>query len=150
MIAPRGFQFDETMAGHYELLDRPDQSRPLSFTIKAHAPSMTTYLRDRRLALSGTLEAVGFADYVPVEGTMVLDPLVRGVIAYELQFTGNDGQPYLFSGQKDITPRRLVRSLTELPGHICDATGATVARCHTRFDLRADWLQFVASWRLTR
>ncbi|MCG8422736.1 MAG: hypothetical protein MJE77_32885 [Proteobacteria bacterium] len=146
----QGFRFDETMSGTYALVESPSQHRPLSFSVEARVPSLWRYLRDHRATLRGTLEAVGFADYVPIEGTMLLAPLSARVIGYEFNFTGNDGKPYRFAGHKTLLLNDLVRSLTELPAEIYSSTGTVVATSTTRFNLRSDLLQFLASWRLTR
>ena len=143
----RGFKFDETMSGWYALTDAPEERNPLSFTVRAQADSLLRYLQDQRMRLEGTLEARGLADHVPIEGTMILAPLTRGIIRYEFGFTGNDGHPYRFAGQKNVSLRSLVRTLVELPAEILDAGGSVVANSLTRFDLRSDLLQFLASWR---
>lgn len=142
-----GFKFDETMSGWYALASAPEERRSLSFTVRAKAESLLRHLRDQRMQLQGTLQADGFADHVPIEGTMILAPLGRRLIRYEFGFTGNDGHPYRFVGQKDISPRSLVRTLTELPAEILDTGGDVVASSLTRFDLRSDLVQFLASWR---
>jgi hypothetical protein len=147
MLRRRGFRFSETMSGTYALIDQPGDHRRFSFTVEARAESAARHLRDGRATLRGTLEADGFADGVPAEGTITILPLTRRTIGYELEFTGNDGQPYRFSGQKQLRLTALARSFTELPGTILDATGAPVATCLTRFDLRADLFQFLTSWR---
>ncbi len=144
----RGFQFAETMRGWYALARDPGERLPLSFSIHARAESILRYLSDRRVVLRGTLDAERLADNVPVEGTMLLDPLGQRIIGYELCFTGNDGQPYYFVGQKDVSVGNLVESMTTLPADIRQANGEPIATSVTRFDLRSDWLSFLRSWRL--
>jgi hypothetical protein len=41
----------------------------------------------------------------------------------------------------------LVASLTTLPAQILDAAGKPVAKAHVTFDVRADLLKFLASWK---
>lgn len=143
----RGFQFSETMAGTFALAAEPDRQRRFSFSVLAHAPSLLAHLRDGKTRMHGTLEADGLADHVPIEGTLTLAPLTRRIIRYEFSFTGDDGRPYRFEGQKDIRLRDLRRSFTILPGAILDGDGRQVGTAETRFDLRADLFQFLASWR---
>jgi hypothetical protein len=147
-MAPRGFRFAETMSGTYSTLDEPNDHRRFSFSVEARADSILRHLRDGKTTMSGTLEADGLADCVPIEGTLTLLPLTKKIIRYEFSFTGDDGRPYRFEGQKDIRFTDLRRSFTTLPGEIVDSVGHTVATADTRFDLKADLLQFLASWRL--
>jgi hypothetical protein len=147
MSLPRGFEFSEVMGGTYALRSAPDDHRRMVFSIHVVADSALRHLRDGKMAMTGTLEMDGFADDVPVAGTLTMLPFTKRLIRYEFTFTGNDGQPYRFAGQKDIRFRDLRRSFTTLPGAVYDAQGREIATALTRFDLRADLFQFVASWR---
>ena len=144
-----GFKFDETMSGTYALLDTPDDHRRLSFTARMQADSTLAHLKDGKMRLIGTLEMDGFADVVPIEGTLVMLPLTKKIIRYEFSFTGNDGRPYRFAGQKDIQFTSLRKSFTTLPASITDAEGREIATAMTRFDISADMYQFATSWRPT-
>jgi hypothetical protein len=144
----RGFRFDETMSGTYAYNDQPDQRRPFSFSVEARADSILRHLRTAKTTLSGTLEAPGLAAHAPIEGTLVMAPLTRRIIRYEFAFTGDDGKPYRFEGQKDIRLLKPLSSFTTLPASIYDASGNEVATADTRFDLRGDAVQFFTSWRL--
>jgi hypothetical protein len=143
----RGFVFDETMAGSYERVDQPGQRRPLSFSVQARAASLLRYLRDSRAELRGTIEAPGLVEHAPVEGHIVIKPLTGRFIRYELHFRGDDGASYELLGQKDISLRHPVKSMTEMPAEIRDSRGQVVARADTAFDLESDLLHFVSSWR---
>ncbi len=144
-----GFKFDETMSGTYALVDTPDDHRRLSFSVRVEATSTLAHLKDGKMRLTGTLEMDGFADDVPIEGTLVMLPLTKKIIRYEFAFTGNDGQPYQFAGQKDIKFTSPRKSFTTLPASITDADGSEIATALTRFDIGADMFQFVTSWRPT-
>jgi hypothetical protein len=146
-MAKLGFEFRETMTGSYTLTGQPGIERPLTFTLRVHADDAVAYARDRLMKVSGTLEMEGFADEVAVAGTMLLTPLVKRVIRYELAFVANDGLTYKLVGQKDIRLSELVETLTTLPAQILDASGKPVAKAQVKFDLRADLLKFVASWK---
>lgn len=146
-MAP-GFRFAETMSGSFVLGDDPGTTRRFSFSIEARAPSLWRHLRSGgETELSGTLDAEGFADGVPIHGTLTLAVLTRRLIRYQFDFTANDGADYRFAGQKDIRLGDLRGSFTTLPGVITDAAGRAVAAVETRFDLGSDWLAFVSSWR---
>jgi hypothetical protein len=142
-----GFAFDETMAGTMERVDRPGEKQPFSFTVQVRAPSLWRHLKDGKAEMTGVVEAPGLAAYAEAHGEMTLRPLVARIIRYQLTFRGDDGRRYRFAGQKDIRWLDPLRTWTTLPGEITDEDGRLVARCDTRFDYRADWLQFAASWR---
>ncbi len=146
LVKRRGFQFDETMAGTYARVDAPDQPSPLSFTVRAHSDSVLAALRTGTAYLRGTLRAEGLADDALAEGTIEISPGARR-IRYELSFPGNDGEPYRFEGQKRLRLPNLVRSMTELQGDIINSAGGVVATAELAFDVRADLLPFLASWR---
>ncbi len=148
MALPRGFEFTETMAGTYHLSGQPSEQRRFSFTVTAHAEDLVRHLRDGMARLTGTLEMEGFADEVPLEGTIEIQPLTKKIIRYEFAFVGNDGEPYRFAGQKDIQYRHLMTSWTTLPGSVYDGRGEEVARARTRFDAKNDLMPWLASFRL--
>jgi hypothetical protein len=128
-----GFEFRETMAGSYI---RDGAERPLRFTLRAHTGSLRHYLRDRSVTLEGHVDAEGLANHAVLAGTMILDPILGRRIRYEFGFTGDDGQPYRFVGQKDVRLADLVGSMTTLPGEIVDESGARFATALVRFDRR--------------
>ncbi len=138
------------MSGTYSPVTQPDARLPLSFSVRVDAPSLMRHARDGRAELVGTLHAEGLASGVPITGTMLLRPFPRGRIAYDFRFTGDDGQPYVFQGQKDIRVRTLIRSFTELPAEIRSADGTLVATSETKFALAADLVSFLRSFGLTR
>jgi hypothetical protein len=143
----RGLRFQETMSGTYALSSAPNDRRRFSFEVEARADSWTDYLRTGRTHITGTLEAEGFADGVPLEGRLTLLPLTKRTIRYEFNFTANDGNPYRFAGQKSIRWRSPVTSFTYLPGAVYDSSGREVAVCKVYFNARRDLVRFLASWR---
>ncbi len=147
LLDKRGFRFAETMSGTFAFTDEPDDNRRFSFTVECKAPSVFGYLRTGELHMKGTLEADGLAHFVPIEGTMVMLPMTHKFIKYAFNFTGDDGMPYRFKGQKDIRFLDMKRSFSYLPGEVTDHTGKVVAHCKTRFDIKADLFQFALSWK---
>ena len=141
----RGLEFTERMSGTFT--PSGGTPRPFAFFAQARADSALDYLRRGRAALTGTLEAEGFADGVPLSGTLWMQPLGRRRVRYDFAFTGNDGNPYRFTGEKRIRWRDPVASFTRLPGAVTDSAGREVATCDVRFDLEADFVPFVTSFR---
>jgi hypothetical protein len=142
-----GFKFQETMSGTYHLVAKPEEERRISFTANAAVENMMKYLRDMTATLEGTLEMEGFADHVPIEGTLEINPVFGRVLRYQFTFTGNDGKSYRFSGQKDLRLLDLQGSMTTLPATVYDDAGNEVARVLTKFNLQTDLLPFLMSWR---
>jgi hypothetical protein len=145
----RGFEFAETMEGSYARVELPDERRPLSFAAHVQAPSIRDYLRTGHAAITGTLDAEGFATRVPITGTMLLRPFTQGRIGYALEFVADDGRAYVLRGEKHIRLTALVRTFTELHAEIRDAASdRLVATSDIRFDLQSQLWRFVRSWRL--
>ncbi|HZF47666.1 MAG TPA: hypothetical protein VE093_03390 [Polyangiaceae bacterium] len=143
-----GFEFRETMAGSFHLLSAPEVERPMSFTIRARARSILSFLRRPEVEIEGEVDAEGFADHRRLSGTLGLDVIRTGTLPYAFRFTSNDGKACVFSGQKTITARELAHSMTVLPGSLLDESGAEIGRALLRFDLRSDLIKFLLSFRL--
>jgi hypothetical protein len=145
-----GFEFRETMAGTWTHKGKPGEQRPITFTLRVMADDAVRHARDHHARVEGTLEMPGFADEAAVAGTMEIAPFTRKVIRYDLSFVGNDGQPYRLAGQKDIRFTDFVTTMTTLPADVLDARGQAVAHVHVTFDVKADLLPFLASWKPRR
>jgi hypothetical protein len=100
--------------------------------------------------LDGTLDMEGFADDVPISGSIEIRVLLGKLIRYDFNFVGNDGQPYRLAGQKDVRFSDFVSTMTHLPASITDAKGDEVARAQLVFDVKADLLPFLISWKPIR
>jgi hypothetical protein len=142
-----GFRFQETQSGTYHLIAKPEEERPITFTANASVDNVVKYLRDMTALLEGTLDMEGFADHVPLEGTLEFNPLLGRVLRYQFTFSANDGKTYRYAGQKDLKLLDLPGSVTTLPGAVYDESGDEVARVLTKFDLQTDLLPFLMSWR---
>ncbi len=141
------FQFTETMAGSYHLLSAPEEERPMSFTINARSRSLSRFLGRRVVEIEGEVDAEDFADHKPLRGTLELDVVMTRRLPYRFEFTANDGRRYAFAGQKNVTFRRLLDSMTVLPGSILDPDGNEIGRAELRFDIKSDIFRFLKSWR---
>jgi hypothetical protein len=147
MKAPLGFSFREKMAGTWAPPGGGPE-RSIEFALDARAADLLRFAHDDEVELSGTVALEGLCEGAPARGTMLLAPLTRGLIRYELTFTGDDGKPYRLEGQKNVRWTALAASLTNLSASILAAdSGAEVGRAELRFDLRADLIGFLRSWR---
>jgi hypothetical protein len=140
-----GFGFEETMSGTWT---RDGVTRPFSFTVKVRSGPLGAFRRNNQVAeMEGTVEATGLASGTPLRGTLMMRPILGRVIRYEFAFTGDDGQPYTFAGQKDIRWLAPLKTWTELPGEVRDGAGKLVGTAMTRFDLKKDGVSFMRSWK---
>jgi hypothetical protein len=142
-----GFEFKEVMSGTYTRTGQPSQTGSLRIVARAHAADVVRHARDALMKLEGTLDMERVADDVPMAGILELRPFTRKIIRYDFSFTGNDGQPYRFAGQKDIRFTDLARTFTTLRGDVTDARGEQIATATLHFDLKADLLPFLVSWK---
>jgi hypothetical protein len=139
-----GFHFRETMSGSFT---RDGVEKPMHFSVTARAGSLLAHLRDRKARLDGEVTMEGFASARPLEGEITIDPLLRRLIRYEFTFAADDGKRYRFVGQKDVTLRDPVGSMTTLPGQILALDGKLVATAQLAFD-KKDLPRFLGTWRL--
>jgi hypothetical protein len=139
-----GFHFRETMSGTYR---RDGVERPMHFTVTARAGSLLSHLRDRKARLEGEVTMDGFASSRPLDGEITIDPLLGKLIRYEFGFQADDGQRYRFIGQKDVTLKDVVGSMTTLPGQVLALDGKQVATALLTFD-KKDLPSFLGTWRL--
>jgi hypothetical protein len=142
-----GFAFAETMRGNYYLLADPTGERAMSFTIRASAAELLSFAHDPVAHIEGRVALEGFADDVPLEGSLAFRVQQRR-LTYDFAFTGNDQKPYRFRGQKDFTPLAIVESFTTLSGNLYDEGRREIGRATLRFDLRSDFRKLLRSFRL--
>ena len=139
-----GFHFRETMSGTYT---RDGVDRPMRFTVTARAGSLLAHLRDRKARLDGEVTMEGFATARPLDGELTIDPILGKLIRYEFTFAADDGARYRFLGQKDVTLKDPVGSMTTLPGQILALDGKQIATAHLTF-AKKDLPSFLSTWRL--
>jgi len=132
------------MSGTYT---RDGVERPMHFTVTARAGSLLSHLRDRKARLEGEVTMDGFATARPLDGEITIDPLLGRLIRYEFTFAADDGTRYRFLGQKDVTLKDPVGSMTTLPGEIFALDGKQVATAHLTF-AKKDLPSFLGTWRL--
>lgn len=139
-----GFHFRETMSGSWR---RDGVERPMRFTVTARAGSLLSHLRDRKAKLDGEVTMDGFATARPLDGELTIDPLIGKIIRYEFSFAADDGARYRFIGQKDVTLKDPVGSMTTLPGQVLALDGKQIATALLTFD-KKDLPRFLGTWRL--
>ncbi len=142
-----GFEFEEVMTGTYTKSGHPEETGEIRLQGRARAEDLLQHWRDGMTRFEGTLDMERFADDVPFTGTLEIRILVGKIIRYDFTFTANDGNPYRFTGQKDIRFDALADSMTHLTGAVTDGAGREVARANLTFDLKADFLPFLVSWK---
>lgn len=140
-----GFHFKETMTGTYRRDDGVEHA--MAFTVTARAGSLLAHLRDRKAKLDGEVTMDGFATARALDGEITIDPLIGKLIRYEFAFEADDGQRYRFVGQKDVTLKDPVGSMTTLPGQILALDGKLIATAALKFD-KKDLPSFLGTWRL--
>ena len=136
-----GISFFETMQGlaHFE-----DGPRPLRFQIKAESTHIGAFLLGGEVKITGTVSAPPLVDTAPIEGHMEVMPLRRRRITYDFSFRDDEDTPCRLSGQKTISLRRPIASMTDLEATLY-RDGEAVADAELHFDL-ADLLDFLRSW----
>lgn len=139
-----GVRFTETMSGSYHALADAGREKRLRFTLTARGKPLS-----ERFAADGTIDAEGLATARPVRGQLLISPIRKRTLRYELEFPGDDGRTYSFAGQKDLALLDLRRTMTTLPAKIRDESGKVIGEGVVRFDLGGDLLKFLTSFRLT-
>jgi hypothetical protein len=104
-------------------------------------------LRDRKARLDGEVTMEGFASARPLDGEITIDPIIGKIIRYEFAFAADDGARYRFVGQKDVTLKDPVGSMTTLPGQVLALDGKQIATAALKFD-KKDLPGFLSTWRL--
>jgi hypothetical protein len=89
----------------------------------------------------------GFASARPLDGEITIDPIIGKIIRYEFAFAADDGARYRFVGQKDVTLKDPVGSMTTLPGQVLALDGKQIATAALKFD-KKDLPGFLSTWRL--
>jgi hypothetical protein len=143
-----GFEFCETLRGTYHRLSDPAEEFPVTLTARAAVPDVARLALDPRLDLSGEIDAQGFADRKPLDGTVHLRPLLGRKLTYEIRFPNNEDVLCRFRGEQDIDVKRLLSTLAILPGSIL-IDDREVARVILRLSPRHALRSFARSFKRT-
>ncbi len=142
-----GFEFSQTLAGAYHTLEAPGEEHRISITVTAKVHDMKSFALDPTARIQGEIDAEGFADHRPLEGTLEINPLLRQKIIYDFSFPDNDGRDCRFHGEQDLTILRSpVKAATTLPGSIY-VDDEEHARAVLRFDLEKDLVKLLRSFK---
>jgi hypothetical protein len=144
-----GLSFRETLSGSYWLLEAPTDERAMALSMEVYTPDLRRLAASKTWRLRGTLDAERLASRREIHGTLVFRLFDERRLPYRLAFTGDDGRRYELSGQKEWSGLAPVESITLLPASLYDAAGAELGRATLRFDLRADWAQWMKSFRIS-
>ena len=110
--------------------------------------SQRLFAANKTWRLGGTLDAERLASRRPIDGTLVFKLFDERRLPYRLAFTGDDGKRYELSGQKEWSGLAPVESITLLTASLYDEAGEELGRATLRFDLRADWVRWMKSFRI--
>jgi hypothetical protein len=141
--------FRLALRGSYFLLDAPGDERPLTLTLEAHARPLRSLVKGPSFGLGGEIDARGFADRRPLDGTLAWAVVVpTGVLRYHFSFSSNEGRPCRFTGKSILVPGARLDSVSSLSGSLFDVGGVEIGRLLARFDLRRESASFLRSWRV--
>jgi hypothetical protein len=143
-----GLALREPMSGSYFLLRAPTEEHALSASVEIHTDDLTEALREKAFRVGGTIDAEGLATARPLTGSVAWSLLHQGRLVYRLAFQGDDGKRYEMTGQKEWSGLSPIHSLTLLPASLYDEDAEEIGRGTLRFDLRADGVDFLKSFRL--
>jgi hypothetical protein len=138
-----GLRYAETLSGTYARIELPEQQRRLLLNIETRLRPPVTWKGRTIGQVRGSVEADGLVLSTAVLGEVRLAASYRG-FEYAMSFSGNDQQSYRLQGVRPIeTPFRL-------EGVFLDRSGSVLGKLSVRFDFRADFLEFLSSWRVVR
>ncbi len=138
-----GFKLDELMAGSHRFTDGRDDhgaERPLMFSLTWGNSNLLQWLNpfSRQFLFNearGVITVDGLATKADCQGTLHLLYFTERKIRYELFFTGDDGRPYRYLGEKiNLWPWNLHKTHVTGYGTITDLTaGRDLSRSVVHF-----------------
>ncbi len=143
-----GLSFSEALSGNYWRLDAPVEERAIALHLTGSISDAGSFLRDKTLRLTGTIDAEHLASAQKIEGTVHFKLFEERRLPYRCTFRGDDGRRYELFGEKEWNGLSPVESITLLAASLYDDHGDEIARATLRFDMRADWSRWLMSLRL--
>ncbi len=130
-----GFTFSERMAGTYT---RPGshEAHSIEITGTARVVSLRQHLRTQKATFAGRIKMEAVAADAAFSGELTLSPLFGHFIRYDLDFTSDEGEHFLFRGQKNYKLQDLKSSMATLPATIEKSDGTLFAEAVLTFDWR--------------
>lgn len=126
------FWFEENMYGHYRELKPTGKSGTFDFSCHAEA-ELLAFLKERSTRLTGRVTMEGVVEDVPIEGSLMIDPLFGKELVYDFTFTKGKSR-FRFLGRKSVRFTDPVTSMTTLTGKL-ERDGVTMGDVDSRFNL---------------
>ena len=140
--------FSEVMSGPARL-GGAAASRPMRLELDVVAPGLLKLWAVTEASMTGRAVLDGVADDPAATGSMLIAPIRRRRLRYQLAFQATDGRPLRIDGWKSVSYLRPLRSMTTLPVTVYAADGSVFGEALLTFDLR-DLPRFLASFRYRR
>lgn len=136
-----GIRFLETMRG--VLSDEQGTPHPMTLHLRCEARHGLRFLVSGRTRIVGTIHATPWADHLPCRGELLISPLIKRQIVYDLSFSDGETE-YRLHGEKDLSALHPIRSMITLETTL-QQDNRPCARGVLYFDLR-DLNDFIRSW----
>jgi hypothetical protein len=127
MQRPRGLRISIHVSGTYQRIDTAATSRPITLKLTLGLEPASS-IREPVMTLSGTLDAPGLADEVPITGTARISNWRRASLEYASTFTSNQGEPLQVRAYRRLNLRSFLRTRLALHAEIREPGGNLVAR----------------------
>lgn len=134
-MTTRETTFSEVMAGTVRLHGEPGE-RVLRLDLDVVAPGLLVLWGDTEARLRGRVTLAGVADDAGATGTLLIAPIRRKRLRYQLTFHADDGRTLRVDGWKSVRFLRPFKSMTTLPATVYDEDGTVLGEAMLRFDPR--------------
>jgi hypothetical protein len=145
-VSRRETAFSEVMAGPARVGERRGELR---LELDVTVPGLLVLWGDVEARLTGRVSVPGVADRAPATGTLLISPLRRRRLRYQLRFRADDGRELSLDGWKSVRLLRPLHTMTTLPATVYEADGRVLGEAVLRFDLRS-LPRFLAGFRYRR
>jgi hypothetical protein len=142
----KALRFEETMTGTWTPSDGDATARAFEFTVTAVGKDMKRLAQEGRFQIQGRVRAQELAEDSELTGALEVHPITDRELLYAFYFKADDGRRLFYQGRKNISLKRLMKSMTTLNGvlyHGKEVVGTSVVH----FDL-SDIPSFLASFRI--
>jgi hypothetical protein len=147
-MTARETTFSELMAGSVRLRGQ-DGERPMRLDLDVASPGLLVLWGDTDARLTGRVTLPGVADDPAAHGTLLIAPVRRRRLRYQLDFHATDGRPLHLDGWKSVRLLRPLHSMTTLPATVYEVDGSVLGEALLHFDVR-DLPRFLAGFRYRR
>lgn len=109
-----GFWQTEELSGEIFFIQRPTDPVPIQFRAKFGVTNWRAYITNGETNIHGNITIKDFATRAPFAGKLTILPVRKKILIYDFDFTSDDGQVYRFYGEKNISWRRPLKTVTTL------------------------------------